>query len=101
MANQVLVRMDEQSGKEAVGSMLSILSKADQRLAAARALQYQEAQKKTNANDSFVAASEVVVQVMDDLDKAAPAGHWFGPSPTDLGGWGFWPDSAAPPSIWD
>jgi hypothetical protein len=101
MANQVLVRMDEQGGREAMSSMLSLLEKADQQLAGVRAQQYRQAQQMLDPRRGAQAASEVVVQVMSDLDKASPQGHWFGPNPQDLGGWGYWPDAMAPAPMWD
>jgi hypothetical protein len=100
LAGQVLVRMDELGGQEAMTSMLSLLEKADQNLAKLRAQQYRQACALPDQNRGSQAASEVVVQVMDDLDKASPQGHWFGPNPQDLGGWGYWPDTMAPPPLW-
>lgn len=100
LAGQVLVRMDEQGGQEAMSSMLSLLEKADQRLAGIRSQQYQQARALPDERRGSLATSEVVVQVMEDLDKASPQGYWFGPNPQDLGGWGYWPDAMAPPPLW-
>jgi len=99
LVGQPLADARTHDDRELAERMLQALQQADQQLAQLRQTQLVMARSLADPDRAAMAGSEVFLQLIEDLDRAAPPGHWFGPHPHNLSSWGFWPERLAPAQI--
>jgi hypothetical protein len=99
LAGRALIDTRSHGEQEIYARLLQTLQQVDRQLAQLRQAQLAQAQSLSDPDWAASTSSEVFVQLIEDLDRVAPPGHWFGPHPGNMNAWGYWPEHLAPPKL--